>query len=276
MRIMLRLKSNKEVAQNKENNSKFYTGMHGWIYGKLKNTDFSEVYSKKEFKPFCFSNIFSIKNEKINEDEMYNVIISSPNEMIMIALLSNIDVGEQINLGEYSFELISYKPLARKEIQNFSKLNNETLLNICLPEDKKGKLAKKAITLERDPENFKKQLAKNLTRKYNQYYEKNIEEGFNLWKNVKITQIENSEKVVRLNLIKESDNFFDVIGARYSFEIGEIDETQRAIFQLCYDLGFGERNSFGFGFMNIKKDKKESNDFDEKGEITKSKKGELE
>ncbi len=105
MRLVLKLKSNKNVSQSKENNSKFYVGMHGWIYGKLKNTDFSEIYFKKEFKPFCFSNLFPVKESVINEGQVYSVIISSPSEMFMVALLSQINADDAVNLGEFSFEL---------------------------------------------------------------------------------------------------------------------------------------------------------------------------
>lgn len=248
MRIVLNLKSNKTVEQSKENNSKFHTGMHGWIYKKLKKTDFSKLHGKKEFKPFCFSNLFTIKNQKIEEGKTYDLIISSPNEMFVIALLSNIDSGEIINLGEYSFELMNYKPLGKKVISQNDILNSETIINISLNEEGK----RKAITLKKNSSIFKGHLSKNLIRKYNQYNKEKIKEDFNLWENIVFKEIEGSESAIKLNLVKDSDNWFDVIGARYKFKIGKINETQKKILQLCYDLGFGERDSFGFGFMNIK------------------------
>jgi CRISPR-associated endoribonuclease Cas6 len=256
MRLILKLKSNKDVLQSKENNSKFYTGMHGWIYDKLKDTDFAGVYSEKNFKPFCFSNLFKIDNGKIEENKNYNLIISSQNEMFMITLLSKINLSEEINLGEYSFELINYKPLGKCRIGVGDILESETIVNICL--DENGK--RKAITLSKNPDLFKMQLRKNLIRKYNQYNEDKIEEEFNLFENIKIEEIPNSEKVIKINLIKNSDNWFNVIGSRYRFNIKEVGETQKRILQFCYDLGFGERNSFGFGFMNLKNKKGEKDE----------------
>ena len=90
MRLVLKLESNKDVLQSKENNSKFYGGMHGWVYNKLKNTDFSKIYFEKEFKPFCFSNLFPIEKALIKEGQIYSLIISSPNEMFIVALLSQV------------------------------------------------------------------------------------------------------------------------------------------------------------------------------------------
>ncbi|MFW5891129.1 MAG: hypothetical protein ACOCUI_02820, partial [bacterium] len=167
----MKLKASKNCIQNKENNSKFYAGMHGWIYNKLKNTEFSEVYGQRMFKPFCFSNLFLIKNKEIKENEIYDIIISSPNEMLMIALLSNINILEKVNLGEYSFELISYKPLGKKEINESDILESETIINITLNENGK----RKAVTLNENPDLFKEHLNKNLIRKFNQYNKENIE-----------------------------------------------------------------------------------------------------
>jgi CRISPR-associated endoribonuclease Cas6 len=248
MRLILKLKSNKDVLQNKENNSKFYTGMHGWLYGKLNGTDFSDVYEQKDFKPFCFSNLFEISNERIEENKNYSLIISSPNEMFMIVLLSKINISEEINFGEYSFELMNYKPLGKKGIEIGDILESETIVNICLNENGK----RRAITLFKNPDLFKIQLSRNLIRKYNQYHEEKIEEDFDLFDNTNFEEIDDSESAIRINLIKNSDNWFNVIGSRYKFNIGKINETQIKILQFCYDLGFGERNSFGFGFMNLK------------------------
>jgi len=253
MRLILKLESNKNVLQNRGNNSKFYVGMHGWLYNKLKNTDFSGLYFDEGFKPFCFSNLFLIKDAAIQEKQIYNLIISSPNEMFMVALLSQINLGEVINLGEYSFKLISYKPLGKRNFFEGILLENETIMGLSINENSKTR----SITLSSSSTMFRNNLAKNLIRKYNQFSKEQINEDFDLWQNVEIKEIPDTEKAVKINFIKNSDNWFNVIGARYRFKLGKINETQKRILELCYDLGFGERNSFGFGFMNIKNSEKD-------------------
>lgn len=248
MRILFKLKSKKDVIQSKENNSKFYTGVHGWIYGKLNGTEFENLYGEKGFKLFCFSNLFKIENAGLKSGQIYNLIVSSPNEMFMIALLSKINNLEIVNFGEYGFELIGYKPLGRKGIEEFKTLESETLINVTVHEDEK----RRALIFSRDSEDFIRGLTKNLIRKYNQFNDKKIKEDFNLFENVKIEEINGTNSAVKINLIKDSDNWFNVIGSRYRFNLGELNEKQREILNFCYDLGFGERNSFGFGFMNGK------------------------
>ncbi len=102
MRLLLNLKAQRTVVQNKENNSKFHTGMHGWIYGKLEKTEYGSLHSKNKFKPFCFGNIYPIQNRRIEEDKTYKLLISSPDEMFVISMLSNINSDELLDLCVFS------------------------------------------------------------------------------------------------------------------------------------------------------------------------------
>ncbi|GEM_PF-4248032 len=153
-----------------------------------------------------------------------------------------------VNLGEYSFKLISYKPLPKLKFGENFILESESIINITIHENSKIK----SITLSSDSERFKKNLSRNLLKKYNYFSKEKIDEDFDLFENIEIEEIENTLKAVKINFIKNSDNWFDVIGSRYRLKAGKINETQKRILEMCYDLGFGERNTFGFGFMNLK------------------------
>ena len=251
MRLLLKLEALSDVAQTKEVNSKYYTGMHGWLYKKLKGTDFEELHKKQDFKPFCFGNLYPIRDQKIKEGEKYKVWVSSPDEMFIINLLSNINAEETVNLGEYHFKLSGMKPVPSRKIEEFTLLTTETVTNVCLPVE--GSLKPQAITLGKEKNKFKEQLKKNIIRKYNSFSEESIEEDFDLWDNVKIEEIPESETAVKIFFGNKENKNFDVIGSRYKFNMGNISEKQQEIFQLVQDLGFGERNTFGFGFVNMKR-----------------------
>ncbi len=251
MRILLQLKAIRDVTQNKINNSKFYTGMHGWIYDKLKQTRYEELHSKKNFKPFCFSNLYPVKGQIIEEGKIYRTWISSPDEMLIISILSNIRINEKVNFGEYSFQLLGLIPKPSYRVDNFTLLTTETITNVCLPVQ--GSLKPKAITLKKDKNKFQELLKKNIIRKYNQFSDEKVTEDFNLWNNVEITEIPDTESAVKINFVDQDDNWFNVIGSRYRFNLGKLNDKQRQIFQLVHDLGFGERNTFGFGFVNVKR-----------------------
>ncbi|MDD3160137.1 MAG: CRISPR-associated endoribonuclease Cas6 [Candidatus ainarchaeum sp.] len=251
MRLILNLKSNATTVQNIENNSKFYTSVNGWIYNKLKDTEYSNLHDLNNFKLFCFSNLFPIKNQKIIQNEFYKLIISSPDEMFMVSLISKIDLNEKINLGEYSFELIGKKPIGKINLDEIDYFESMNLINLNSPIKESDKLVSKAITYESDSEKFVKQLSSNLFKKYKQF--KGEIEQIDLFKGV-IIEPASDEKAIKLNFIEnKNNNYFNVIGKRYKFKFEKLNENQKKVFELCYDLGFGERNTFGFGFMNSKK-----------------------
>ncbi|MEM5813402.1 MAG: CRISPR-associated endoribonuclease Cas6, partial [Candidatus Aenigmatarchaeota archaeon] len=72
MRILLKLISEK----NCEYDLKYFHKLQGFIYSLLKETPYSFLHDKKQYKYFCFSNIFPIGEIKISD--IRNLIISSP------------------------------------------------------------------------------------------------------------------------------------------------------------------------------------------------------
>ena len=42
---------------------------------------------------------------------------------------------------------------------------------------------------------------------------------------------------------------FNVIGEKLSMKVNDVTEEQLKVLQTGFDAGFGERNSYGFGFM---------------------------
>ena len=64
MRLNLLLESKNSISQN-DFKKQFYTDFHGFL--------------SKKISEFCFGNIFPIKNKKIEEGNIYNLIISSHN-----------------------------------------------------------------------------------------------------------------------------------------------------------------------------------------------------
>ncbi len=252
------MEANKDVVQNKTNNSKYYTGMHGWIYKKLKGTKFDDLHSKKEFKPFCFGNLYPIKKEEIKEGNIYKVWVSSPDENFIQTIFFNISEGEHINLGEYSFTLDNYKVIESEKIRPFSILESPTFINVT--KSKKG--GYKALNFLEEKEEFLEKLKINLIRKYNQFKEGDVDMKYDLFKNCLVEAKENSFVSVEMNIYKDDEKHnFKVIGNQLRFKLGAISKLQNKIFHLGYEVGFGERNTYGMGFM-IKTKSSNINDLD--------------
>ena len=92
-------------------------------------------------------------------------------------------------------------------------------------------------------EAFLKQLEDNLKKKYEKFYGiktdlNNIFEIFRLKK-----------EVVSYVTLEGRDRM--IIGSIWEFYFNYLNEEQEKILKFGVDCGFGERNSLGFGFMNI-------------------------
>ncbi len=248
MRLILRLKALNNCSQTKENNSKFLKAMHGFIYNSIEN---NELYESNEFKPFVFSNIYPIKNQKIEEKQEYSLIISSFKKEIILLIIKKLIENTTLNLGEYSFIVSSFKPVPSELINDFCLLTTET---IALAYNKNNK----AITLNESKTEFLELLKNNLIKKFNQFNNEKISKDFDLWDNIELSEITNSKKAIKLEFTKNQKNhFFTAIGSRYQINIGKINETQQKILQTAYETGIGEKNSYGFGFINLKNKREE-------------------
>ncbi|MFH1439276.1 MAG: CRISPR-associated endoribonuclease Cas6 [Candidatus Woesearchaeota archaeon] len=242
MRILLNLKSLKTIPQ-KEGLSKFNSAMHGWIYKKLdNNSKYKELHNQKVFKPFCFGNIFPIKNAIIELNNKYNMTISSPEPELIRTLFFSLEQGEIINLGEMQFELIDFlvKPI---KLHHLCTIESATIISLTKHENGKIK------SLLFNDVGYLKQLKVNLIKKYNQLTNKDVSLDFDLFNNINITAISRKYALPILMDENNSKRQFIAFGERLKIEIGKVSEEQLGILQIGFDAGFGERNSYGLGFM---------------------------
>jgi CRISPR-associated endoribonuclease Cas6 len=93
-------------------------------------------------------------------------------------------------------------------------------------------------------EPFMKQLEDNLRKKYSEYYRFEVAETPILERLIFKKQIS-----TRLGEHGEEGT---VIATSWEFQFGHSEEGQRELLQHGLETGFGERNSLGFGFINIK------------------------
>ncbi len=245
MRIILKLKARNSIKQD-DFLLKFHSAMHGFVYDKLKsNKKLKELHDKKEYAQFCFGNVYPIKNKEIKQREHYKIIISSPNPEVIQQLFFSIKKNQIINLGEGSFELedasVIQKKLGKNDI-----IESVTPINLTVQED--GKI--KAIKFSEQPERFKELLSKNLIKKYNYLKEEKTSlTPDEVLKNVHIESYKRKEASFKIAVGENHNKFFAVIGSKIVLKFNNIGNEQLKVFQYVFDLGFGERTSYGAGFM---------------------------
>ena len=102
-----------------------------------------------------------------------------------------------------------------------------------------------------DKQMYLTHLKDNLIKKYNYFTHSNTTTDFDLFSNVEIEEYskraEASFPIYFDN--DESKKKFNVIGSKLRFIFKGISDEQLKIFQYVFDMGFGERTSFGAGFM---------------------------
>lgn len=111
MRLIFRLEAFKK--QTYDNDYNHY--VQSFFYNLIKNTEFSHLHDFKgtsspahAITPFCFSNIFPYGD--MNEGDIKNIIISSPNEKFIFLLHDRMkSINTPIHLGGMEFHAINSK-----------------------------------------------------------------------------------------------------------------------------------------------------------------------
>jgi len=253
MRLLVKLKPKIKIGPF----FSYYLQIQGLIYNFLKDTEFKKIHDSKLYKFFCFSNIFPEKNSHSDNSKksFYNLIISSPNKGFLKVLAQNFIKREEIKIGETIFTLkeIKFFNLPIKKRKKSLKIISTSPIIIRIPKKRYQEYGISSKTSypslywrsEYPLEAFIRQLEANIFKKYKEYYQKEIEEfpifqKFLFKKSVSIP----------LELHHQKVNF---IGSLWEFHFDFLDEKTKEILEFAIDCGFGEKNSMGFGFVNLEK-----------------------
>jgi len=214
----------------------------------LEGSFFDDLHNREGSKYFCFSNIFPYGD--IKEGNEVNLIISSPINQLIKVIENRISLDNNINIGEYSFSLIKYKKFDVKIIEDRIKLENSTPIILRIKKDAIESGKNKRIydyyywRRNMDLNIFINQLTTNLIKKYESFLgiKVNIKQLFDVYKFK-----EELSPVVQIN-----GKNVKLIGSYWEFETVDLDQQTRDLMRFIIETGFGEMNSLGFGFINLK------------------------
>lgn len=239
--MLIKLKDEKKQAIDNS-----YHKLQGFVYKLMKN-DYSSLHDKKGYKFFCFSNIFPFEENRIR-----NFIISSPSNEIINSISKNIEIGKLVNIGEMQFRIKEFSIFNVKIPKRNVHICCSTPIIIRIPEAKYDKYKipeeeRKARYVYWRPkysfEAFLKQLTENLIKKFNDFYGTEIS-TYDLFEQFVFKKVVANELII-------NGKAYPVIGSIWEFIWHNMDSMQRKIIEFGLDTGFGERNSFGFGFVNV-------------------------
>jgi CRISPR-associated endoribonuclease Cas6 len=227
----------------------YHYHLQGLIY-KLIDGSKHDVHDKAGSKFFSFSNVFPFTG--IQKDDLRNLMISSPNDEFISYLCDRLGYDKHVSIGKMKF-IVEFCDKLDVRIPNNDKFSLITGTPIIIRiNNRDGRYDVDSTKAgHRDPiywrtihpiDVFIKQLEDNLIKKYNRYFELDIqgrEPIFNKFKFKK--QISN-----RLCLSTTMQPVV-VIGTTWEF----LFEHASPLIQFALDCGLGELNSMGFGFMNL-------------------------
>ena len=254
MRLLIKLSSKFNFRYDTE----YHSYLQGFIYKLIEGSKYHFLHDKKGYKYFCFSNIFPFSN-LIKKNEQKYWIISSPDYDFIGYLDSILDTNQNKHLpiGNMKFEIIGKEKLlfTLKKDQSFSLIADTPIIiripnikfkqhNVDLPKNYKYFFWRKEYPLHL----FILQLENSLIKKYNDFckYKKmtNKIEG----ESIQFFEKCKFKKQISTR-IKVNGSKYPIIGTLWEFDFKPY--TNQALIEFAMDAGLGERNSLGFGFLNL-------------------------
>jgi CRISPR-associated endoribonuclease Cas6 len=248
MRILLKLAAKKD----QKDISLEYHKLQGFVYRLMMESGFPLLHDKKGYKPFCFSNIFPYGDMKTGDSRSF--LIATPSEAIAKGIVQKLPLLKDtpFHIGDCSFSLERWSTIAVSLKETPVRLTCGTPILLRIPE-KNYDLYGVPQEERRDRyvywrpqiafEAFIKQLTENLVKKYNQFYGTEI-------RSIPLFQEFLFRKTVHTRYIIDGKSY-GAAGSMWEFQWSYLSDVQRRILEFGLDSGFGERNSMGFGFVNI-------------------------
>lgn len=231
--------------------------IRNFIYKSIKDTEFDWIHDAKAYKHFCFSNFFPFDSSKnyLEENQSYNLIISSPIKQILKYISLKLIRDEKLILGSYQFHIQELKFLNELDLINYIITATPIIVRIPKSLFEKYNISSKKVYEFWDQSKylniFLEAVIKNGVRRFNNYIAitkrslKKLDET-NL-------PLEIFQKLKFKKTVYGWDKHF--IGTLWEFEVNP--KWQRSAFiKYLYDSGLGERNaSSGSGFVNVLRSK---------------------
>lgn len=240
----MRLKINLETKKNYCIPFNYNHGLSNAIYKNIQDTDYAtKLHQQENFKYFNFSRI-NVKRRKITpkgiitKDGKLYFEITSPNKELIKKLVGGYLDNLKINLYGEELNIETVELLKQPTFKDTAKFITASPIIARTKKEINGTIK----TWDLAPgDQFFKQLENNLIKKYNSFYELKKTD-----KNIKISSGMRSVKRKRIQVIKQHKPIY-----HRAYEMDTMLSGDPEIIEFAYDVGIGEKNSMGFGMLNI-------------------------
>lgn len=255
MRLLVRLRAEADAAYV----SDYHRGLAGRVWQGLDRPEFDDIHESGEPSGICFSNVFPV--EEIEEGDRRNVLISAAQDGVLQAIAADLIEDREFNAGEMPFSV--------KEVTGISPdvgepgtegvLETASGLVVRIPHYKFEEYdidapgtAPEFWKPEHSLEPLRVQLENNLDRKHNLFCADHLP-GPSDVDGPLFTSYEHIKTYALPVTVTEGETHTHVV-SKFRFGYRVRDDDHRRHLNLALDTGLAERNSLGFGFVNVRED----------------------
>jgi CRISPR-associated endoribonuclease Cas6 len=233
------------------------------IYSMIREGGLADLHDKKGYKFFCFSNIFPFGD--FREGAEKNLLVSSPDckiiESIEHAAKASMNSGRSLTMGETGFTISGVsKPFRINMEASEITVRSATPIIMRIPRSRFQEYGiepqidyeyvfwRESIPLDA----FVKQLRDGMVKKWREYFGSNIGDSSKYLEEEllpEITYYRFIKSVSKPLTIRQEKQI--IIGSLWEITFVTVNDAQRKLLQFAMDCGLGERNSLGFGFVNL-------------------------
>ncbi|MEM4090779.1 MAG: CRISPR-associated endoribonuclease Cas6 [Thermoplasmatales archaeon] len=240
----------------------YHYHLQGFIYNLLEGSKYDYVHDKEGYKFFCFSNIFPARD--LVKNDLRTLIISSPDSEFVCHLNEMLSrQSNAITIGSMKFKIDYVDKLdVRLPGNSPFTLITGTPIIIRIPREKykaygidpKGRYDYVYWRSDHPIDLFISQLENNLRKKYAEYFGFGNDNtaGLNVNGMERPPFLFQKFKFKKQVSTRVPMKGFDQVVIGTVWEFGFEADVNRDMIQFALDVGLGERNSLGFGFMNLK------------------------
>ena len=217
------------------------------IYRKIDDLDLaSELHSSVDFKYFTFSQINIPKrmishDGIISKDGKFEFYISSPNEQLIHSMVEGYLNDQEVIFRGQKLIVEQVELLKTPSFKKKMKMKTISPIIVRTKRESHGKL--KVWDINPGDLQFYTALQKNLIHKYTKFHDNYDGDEY-----VQIIPEMKSVKRKRITINKDdSETYHRAYHMR--FEI----QTDPRLIEFAYDCGLGEKNSMGFGMVDLDK-----------------------
>ncbi len=258
MRLLIRLRARSDAAYQ----TNYHRGLSGRIWRALDDSQFDDLHDSSKPPGISFSNPFPFG--PVSKGDLRNVLVAAADDDVLRVIGTDLIENREFNIKEMPFtveEVTGVEPDVG-EPGTKGVLETATGLVVRIPAKRFGEYnidapgdAPEFWKPEHSLRPLKTQLENNLDRKHRLFCPDYLpgpsevdEELFDEYELIKtyslpVTVTEGTEETYILS--------------KFRFGYTVRDDHHRRHLNLALDVGLGERNSLGFGFVNIRKDEVE-------------------